>query len=340
MLGAGVNSNAGLVGSIIVDEQNFDWRRIPTSWEDFRSGRAFRGAGQKFRIEAAPGTQVSRYMFNFAEPYLFDTPVGFGLSGYYFKRFYRDWTEQRAGGRTSLSYQFSPDLSGNVAIRAEDVLISQPRVLGVAPLDAVLGHTQLYSVKAQMAHDTRDSTFLPTEGHYIAADFEYGFGTFQFPRWGLDTRWHHLLRERPDGSGRHVLSFYNQFGITGRDTPIYENYFAGGFSTLRGFQFRGASPQINTVEVGGIFQNLSSVEYMFPITADDMLRMVAFVDFGTVEPSVHINWDDFRVAPGVGLRISIPALGPAPIALDIAFPVAYAPTDIRQIFSFFVGYSR
>ncbi len=39
MLGAGVNSNAGLIGSIILDEQNFDWRRWPTSWEDFRSGR-------------------------------------------------------------------------------------------------------------------------------------------------------------------------------------------------------------------------------------------------------------------------------------------------------------
>ena len=28
MFGAGVNSNAGLVGSIVIDEQNFDWRRV------------------------------------------------------------------------------------------------------------------------------------------------------------------------------------------------------------------------------------------------------------------------------------------------------------------------
>jgi outer membrane protein insertion porin family len=207
-------------------------------------------------------------------------------------------------------------------------------------LDAALGNTQLYTVKTQLAHDTRDSTFLPTEGHYISGDFEYGFGTFQFPRWTVDARQHMLLRERPDGSGRHVLSLFNTFGITGPDTPIYETFYAGGFSTLRGFQFRGASPQINTVEVGGDFMNISSIEYMFPITADDMFRMVTFVDFGTVEPTVHINWRDFRVSPGVGLRIQVPALGPAPIALDFAVPVQYAPTDIRQIFSFFVGYSR
>ncbi len=340
MFGAGVNSNAGLVGSIVLDEQNFDIWRWPSSWEDFRTGRALRGGGQKFRIEAAPGTQVSRYMFNFVEPYLFDTPVSYGLSGYYFNRFYRDWTEQRLGGRTSLGYQFTPDLSGNVALRAEDVRLSNPRVLGVPPLDAALGHTQLYSVKTQLAHDTRDSTFLPTEGHYISADFEYAFGTFQFPRWTVDARQHTLLRERPDGSGRHVLSFYNTFGITGPDTPIYETFYAGGFSTLRGFQFRGASPQINTVQVGGDFMNISSIEYMFPITADDMFRVVTFVDFGTVEPTVHIDWRNFRVAPGIGFRIQVPALGPAPIALDFAVPVQYAPTDIRQVFSFFVGYSR
>ena len=56
MFGAGVNSNAGVIGQITLDEQNFDWQRLPSSWEDFRNGQAFRGAGQKFRLEAAPGT--------------------------------------------------------------------------------------------------------------------------------------------------------------------------------------------------------------------------------------------------------------------------------------------
>jgi outer membrane protein insertion porin family len=337
MFGAGVNSNAGLIGSIILDEQNFDWQRVPTSWEDFRSGRAFRGAGQKFRIELAPGTQVSRYLINFSEPYLFDTSVGYGMSGYYFQRYYRDWTEQRAGGRTSLMYQFTPDLSGNVSLGGEDIRISAPRITGVPDLDSVLGHTQLYSVKGQLAHDTRDNTFLATQGHYLEADFQYSVGSFQFPRFTSNQRQHILLHERPDGSGRQTLSFYNQFGITGKDTPIYERFYAGGFGTLRGFQFRGASPQINTVEVGGILEELASVEYMFPITADDMLRGVTFVDFGTVEYTDSIHWSNFRVAPGIGFRITIPMISPAPIAFDFAVPVHYAPNDIRQVFSFFIG---
>jgi hypothetical protein len=42
MIGAGVNSNAGLVGNIVVDEQNFDLFRLPQSWDDIRNGTAFR----------------------------------------------------------------------------------------------------------------------------------------------------------------------------------------------------------------------------------------------------------------------------------------------------------
>ncbi|MFM8803975.1 MAG: hypothetical protein ACKOK8_08710, partial [Planctomycetia bacterium] len=76
MIGAGVNSNAGLVGNIVIDEQNFDITRLPQSWDDIRNGTAFRGAGQRFRLEAAPGTQLQRYTATFQEPYLFDTRIG------------------------------------------------------------------------------------------------------------------------------------------------------------------------------------------------------------------------------------------------------------------------
>ena len=99
MFGAGVNSDAGVTGQIVIDERNFDITRLPTSWRDFVEGTAFRGAGQGFRIEAMPGTQVQRYLVSFTEPYLFDTPISFNLSGFlYDRRFYR--LERTASGRT------------------------------------------------------------------------------------------------------------------------------------------------------------------------------------------------------------------------------------------------
>ncbi len=338
--GVGVNSDAGVIGTVVIDEQNFDWRRWPRSFEEIRNGTAWRGAGQRFRLEAMPGTEVERYAVSFQEPYLFDSLVSLGLSGFFYQRQFFDWDEERLGGRVSFGYQFSPDLTGTIAFRGEQIDISDIRVPSSPQLAAAQGTSDLYSVRFQVAHDTRDNAFLPTEGHLIELGYEQAFGTYDFPRVTLDGRQYFLVRERPDGTGRHVLSLVGRFGVTGSQTPVFENFFAGGFSTLRGFEFRGASPREMTAIVGGELQLLGSVEYLFPITADDMLRGVLFTDFGTVEESINIDGDDFRVAPGVGLRIMVPALSGAPIALDLAFPIAREGTDRIQNFSFFVGLTR
>jgi outer membrane protein insertion porin family len=191
-----------------------------------------------------------------------------------------------------------------------------------------------------LVHDTRDSPFLPTEGFMHSFEFEQVFGSFVYPRFIVEASRYFTITQRPDGSGRHVLKVGGEFGITGEDTPIYDMFFAGGFNTLRGWKFRGASPRTFGVEVGGRLELLGTVEYMFPITADDMLRGVVFTDFGTVERDIELEGDNFRLAPGFGLRITVPALGPAPLAFDFAFPILEAPGDDNQIFAFFVGINR
>ncbi|MFM7108937.1 MAG: POTRA domain-containing protein [Planctomycetaceae bacterium] len=344
MIGAGVNSNAGLVGNVVIDEQNFDILRLPRSWEDIKNGTAFRGAGQRFRLEANPGTQLQRYSATFQEPYLFDTRIGLSLSASYYTRYFYDWAEARTGGRVGLGYQFvfAPNLSINGGFRGESVDVYNPRIL--APdIVRMLGTNSVYGFSGGLIHDTRDSPFLPTQGHLLTMEFEQVVGTFVYPRGIVEGRQYFLLRERPDGSGRHTLAVGSLFGVSGPNTPAYDNFFAGGYNTIRGFSFRGASPKQAgptgaLATVGGPFEWLSTVEYMFPITADDTLRGVVFTDFGTVESNVSIN--NFRVAPGAGLRITLPAMGPAPIALDFAFPIVYAPTDNLQMFSFFVGFAR
>ncbi|MCE9607821.1 MAG: BamA/TamA family outer membrane protein [Planctomycetia bacterium] len=342
MLGVGVNSNAGLLGSIVLDEQNADITRLPTSWRDLIEGRAFRGAGQQVRIEAVPGTQVSRYSAIFRQPYLFDTRISLSTSAYYFQRYYRDWQEERLGGRVALGYQFPfiPDLSVSSALRAEQVQLSNPTFPTPQKLQQSLGTSDLFVGEFAVTHDTRDSTFIATQGHRVMLGLDLGFGTNTFQRGTIEARQHFLLGERPDGSGRQVLTFLTQLGFTGSQTPIYESYFAGGFSSMRGFNFRGVGPMVNNVNIGGQFQWLNTVEYMFSMTADDMVRGVVFCDFGTVEEKIAMHSSNFRVAPGFGLRITVPAMGPAPIALDFAVPVAHAPGDNIQNFAFYVGLGR
>ena len=136
-----------------------------------------------------------------------------------------------------------------------------------------------------------------------------------------------------------MLSFSSQVGFTGSNTPIYDTFYSGGIQ-FPGFQFHSVSPVKDGVQIGGDFQWINSLEYLFPLTADDMLHGSLFLGFGTVEENVNIDWDRFRVAPGFGFRITIPAMGPAPIALNFAFPIAQAPTDNKEVFTFTVGFTR
>ena len=341
MLGGSVNSDLGVAGQFIVEERNFDLFRPATSWEDVWSGRAWRGAGQNFRLEIMPGNRVERYTVNWTERNLFGyLPVSLSVGGFLFTRRYRDWDEQRLGARLMLGYELTPDLSISSELRGENVKVFDPRVLGVPELDDVLGSNELYTARFRLAHDTRDNPFMATEGHLLELIYDQVFGDYSFPRGQVNYSNYLLMRERADGSGRHVLANSLKFGFSGEDTPVFENFFAGGYSTMRGFSFRGASPRVDDVIVGGRFQMLGSLEYIFPLTADDMLRGIVFCDYGSIESDIEFNSENFRVAPGLGFRVMIPAMGPAPLAFDFAFPVNYADTDDRQVFSFFLGFTR
>ncbi len=339
MFGVGVNSDAGVVGNIVLSEQNFDILRPPTSWADVWNGTAWRGGGQRFRVEAMPGSSVSRYLVDWSDPYFMDTNYNLGVSGFYFQRFYTNWTEERLGGRIRVGRQFTQRWSGALALRLEDVNVSHPNPLPPPPdLTKVLGDTYLSTLRASVMHDSRDAAFLPSEGHYLELSVEQAFNQFNYTRLEAEGRQYFTTYRRADGGGRHTLTFRGQTSWTGADTPIYERFYAGGFQTFRGFAFRGVSPVESNVRVGGNWMLLGGAEYMLPVTANEMIKTVAFTDFGTVTDKV--SFDNFRLSVGAGLRVTVPAMGPVPIALDFAYPIMHESFDKRQVFSFYVGINR
>jgi len=342
MVGGAFNSDNGVTGNIVIDEKNFDIARWPRNFQEVLNGTAWRGAGQNFRLELVPGNQVQRYLVSFTEPYLFNSLVSLSVSGYYYTRSYFDWDEQRLGGRVALGYRLNHDLSVSAGTRLESVKLFNERVNTSPQLNNDLGTSSLYTGFVSLIHDTRDHPFLATQGAYLELKYQQAFGDYDFPRGDIDYRRYFLLSERPDGSGRHTLNVGTKLGFSGGQTPVFENYFAGGFSTMRGFDFRGASPVEGGVRVGGQFQWLNTVEYMFPLTADDMIKGVTFVDFGTVEQDIAINSENFRIAPGFGFRVNMPAagMGGAPLAFDFAFPISEAAGDDKQMFTFYLGVLR
>ena len=336
-LTANVNSDAGVNGSLVVNQRNFDITRLPTSFDDLWAGRAFRGGGQELKLEAMPGTQFQRYSVTFREPYLFDSRFGLTASGYYFNRAFAEYNEDRYGGRFTLDYRLdNPIWRVSQSTRIEGVDINDIPYWATPAIADDAGHSTLLGVGAGLTRDTRDSYLLPTTGSVVDLKYEQVFGSYNFPIGTAEASIFRTLYQRKDGSGKHILAARSQLGVTGQDAPVFERFYAGGFRSLRGFEFRGVGPFENFLNVGGTFSFLNSVEYQLPVMANDRLYLVGFVDHGTVESDVSIR--DYRMSVGVGARIVVPALGPLPIALDFAFPLMKGEFDQERLFSFYVGW--
>jgi outer membrane protein insertion porin family len=338
VFGAGINSSSGLTGSIVLNERNFDILRVPTSFDDLLSGNAFRGAGQEFRIEAVPGTQLQRYTVSWREPFLFDTPNSLGLTGYYYTRDYNEYNEERVGGRLTVGRKITPEWTLSGGFRVEQIDVNN--VVDFAPIEIsqYVGSHFLVGPRVSATYDTRDSYLRPTSGNIVDLSYEQDFGDYTFPVLTASYNQFWTLFQRPDGSGRQVLSLKSLVSYAGSETPVYERFYAGGFQSIRGFEFRGVGPDINGFKIGGDFMILNSMEYQIPVLANDNVYVVGFVDSGTVESKVKIT--DYRVSAGFGLRLVVPMLGPVPIALDFGFPLVKGPNDNVQVFSFFMGFSR
>jgi outer membrane protein assembly complex protein YaeT len=337
ILGASVNSDAGLTGNIALNERNFDILRWPTSLDDFRYGRAFRGAGQEFRIEAAPGTQFSRYSATWREPYLFDTPFGLTNSVYYYNRSFAEYNENRYGDRITIDRRLDPIWKVSLSTRVEGINLSNIPAYATPAITDYNGGHFLVGERVGLNRDTRDSYIYPTKGNVFDIGFEMVEGDYTFPIGTAEFTqfFSNKYLAREDGSGKHVLGIRTQLGIEGSNAPIYERFYAGGIRSFRGFSFRGVSPVQNDLSIGGTFSFLNTIEYQIPVLPSDKMFVVGFVDHGTVESRFEIK--NYRVSVGAGLRIAIPALGPLPLALDFAVPVVRAPGDHKQMFNFSVG---
>lgn len=342
-LQVGVNSNAGVSGTLTVNQRNFDILRFPTSFDDLFGGRAFRGAGQELRLTAMPGQVFQRYEATWREPYLFDSRFGLTTNAYYTSRAFNEFGEARYGGRYTLDYRFdnNPIWGASVSARTEGVDINSVPFDAPDSITRDFGKHFVFGLRAGVNRDTRDSFLTPSTGSLLDVGVEQVLGSYTFPIATAEFTKFWTLHQARDGGWKGVLAARSSMTVMSNDAPVFERVFAGGFRSIRGFQFRGvgpvgSGPLGSQYQTGGTYALLSTIEYQLPLVANERISFVAFFDHGTV--SNRVTLDDYRAAVGVGLRLKIPGMGPLPIALDFGFPVKQASTDVKQMFSFYVGW--
>ncbi len=366
--GLAIGTDQGFGGEISLNQYNFDIADVPTSFSEFAAGRAFRGAGQSFSIAIQPGVDVSTYSITFGEPHLFETDWSGNTSLSYRNRIYSEWTEQRATLFFGTGRRLGDFWTFGANARLEDVRLTDfqagtPLVItgnpnGAAPNQS--GPSQYGVFSLSLSRNTIDSRTRPSSGSLTEVTGSLFAGDYNFPM--IRGSYTTFLTLDEDFLGRKTtLRLNSQVGyISSASSPVFERFYLGGTS-LRGFAYRTISPVTYQVlgfpdsyppttqgpgngapatNIGGQFMFFAGAQYETPIF-QDMITAVAFVDSGTVTGNSYpgdipnpVGLGQYRLSVGVGLRLYIGALGPAPIALDFGFPILKQSTDQTQLFSF------
>ncbi|MFA5983204.1 MAG: outer membrane protein assembly factor BamA [Methylococcaceae bacterium] len=124
------------------------------------------------------------------------------------------------------------------------------------------------------------------------------------------------------------------------DLPFFENYFAGGFGSVRGFNTNTIGPRdtINGVRnrpFGGSSKLIGNAELFFPVPfLSDVksVRLGAFFDAGTV--SKNFNTSDLKYAAGLSGEWLSPF---GALAVSAAVPLNATPLDDKKVFQFNFG---
>ena len=339
LFGAGVTSNAGLVGNIVLDLQNFDITDRPRSWSEFVKLRSFFGGGQRLRLDLQPGTRLARFRIDFTEPYFLDKLLRFDASVFVFRRRRDGYVERRTGLTLSLSKRLEQGRlrgwTGEVAVRAEQASVRDVDLFAARTIRDDEGSNFLTSLKISLVRDRTDNRFVPTAGNRITVAYEqFGLlgGEHTFGR--VTARYRTYRTLRTDLRDRkHVLALRGEVGAIIGDAPIFERYFAGGTGSIRGFRFRGIGERegLQKNNIGGDFRILAGTEYSFPLVGD-RFRGLFFLD------TAAVGSGGLRASFGVGVRFTLELFGNVlPLELDLALPFLRESEDDTQVFSFLVG---
>lgn len=187
--------------------------------------------------------------------------------------------------------------------------------------------------------DSRDSAIYPTEGKVQRAflkaalpvsDQRYYKLTYQQQKFYPISREFTLLLNGEAGAAA---------GYDGKPLPFFENFYAGGVGSVRGYEQNSIGPRdINGAYLGGDKRVLINSELLFPMpgSKEKSVRLSAFVDGGIIygTPSAIPGTDGPRYSTGLALTWISPV---GPLKMSYAWPLAEQLGDRLLRFQFTLG---
>ena len=332
-LGGGLDSNTGAFGSVGVMENNF------------------RGLNQRVGVTGLVGTgmimsdsSVKNFMnmqgeLSFFEPHFLNSD-----NSLMSKLFYRNLgsyrvplaVEERFGFETTLGHKIKSNdhLSSTLTLGLEKINLMEgdrntissmyaARGLDISQRAKQLQGGVFFNISPGLIYDTRDSVTLPRNGLLATARFDESLCLSGFKK--TSGRLSGMVKKYFPVAKYSSISVTARAGgkIHGKEMPEVMAFRLGGPYNIRGYK-------INGVGTGDAYV-MGSVELATPVLFLDRLKMnffknlrlTFFLDAGKIyNPYVtDVLYDRpmQAVTAGVGLKLSIPGMGP--ISVDYGIPI-------------------
>ncbi|WP_040261129.1 outer membrane protein assembly factor BamA [Pseudomonas massiliensis] len=335
----------------------------------------FLGTGNKVSIGLTRSEYQTRYNFSFVDPYYTPDGVSLGYNAFYRKTDYDDldvdvasYAVDSLGAGMNFGYPISETsrLTFGLTVQKDEISTGTYTVGEIYDfIDREGDSFTNFKASIGWSDSTLNRGTLPTRGHSQSLTLETTTPGSDLSFYKLDYRGQ-LFTPLTEN---YTLRFHTELGYgdgygSSDGLPFYENYYAGGFNSVRGFKDSTlgprSTPAINDPDqddlaFGGNVMITGGAEILFPmpfVKDQKSLRTSLFWDVGNVFDSKcqygsgtaqypvttkDCGSIDFsNMAASVGLGVTwITALGP--LSFSLAMPVKKPEEAETQIFQFSLG---
>ncbi len=302
------------------------------------SQRNWLGKGQKVSVAAKLGSRTTRYSINFFDPYFRDTRYSLGWSLYNYDVEYEDFIKDSLGGVLKVGYIFTPQFSSYLGYRYDYSKIKD--VLDNASV-IIKESKDIHSTSALelgALYDSRDRFFLPTKGwyHEVGLSKAGGFlgGDSNFVKFTGEHQVYFTLKKL---TSHLVLGYGYITEGSGKRVPVFERFYLGGLSSVRGYKYGDISPRDSETgeRIGGTRMFYFQGETIFPLIKVINLNGVFFYDMGSVwSQKYKFTSSEIRKSLGLGIRWFSP-LGP--LRIEWGYNIDKKPGEDSSNVNFQIG---
>jgi outer membrane protein insertion porin family len=329
--GAGYSQTSGILFNASVSQDNF------------------LGSGKRVSFAFNNSKVTTIYNFYYTDPYYTINGIsrGFGL-------FYKKTDADQANISSYTTDTYGANVNYGIPINEFDTIRVSPEFENLklketseSPnevIDFIDRHGNDYNtvkLTGSWAHDTRNKALFADDGGLQSLSVETavpGSG-LQYYKLGYDQRRYVPLTKDLTLSMHAQLGYGDGYGDYD-NLPFFENYFAGGVRSVRGFEDNTLGPKDSKGNpIGGSLQVVGGAEILFPIPfveGTKSFRLGTFFDIGNVYSDVS-NFDATELRYSVGVSsLWISPLGP--LAISLGIPLNAKSGDNVQNFQFTVGF--